>query len=244
MEQEKINEELNQFKKYLVLNYSLRKITIEGHIGNIKRMIQEIQIINPEKEDIINYVYNLKNSNKSFSHISNNIYSVERYMDFKKNLVRFSKPRRLKSIIKETLSESEITRIIQASKNIKEKAILLVLAYSGIRNKSLCDLKLKDLDIGNNSITIRKPKGRTQYVSNIPAIAINILLEYLKMFPRKSEDYLFTTWVRNNKYSTSDIRKFVKVVSKRAGINKRVYVHLFRHSLASKIGRASCRERV
>jgi len=232
---QKLNEEIESFKKNLVLNYSLRKITIHGHLGNIKRMLKIIQTTNPEKEEVINYVYDLKKSNKSCSHISNNLYSIEKYMDFKRRLLRFAKPKRLKSVIKETLTESEITRIIQASKNIKERAMLLILAYSGIRNKSFCDLKLEDLDLGGNSLTIRKPKGRKQYLSNIPSIVINILLQYLKMFPRKPKDYLFTTWIRNNKYTTSDIRKFVRVLAKRAGVEKRVYPHLFRHSLASNM---------
>ena len=235
MEQEKIQKELNEFKKHLVLRYSLREITINEHIGNIKRMIQKIQTTKPEKEEVINYAYELKKSNKSCSHISNNLSSVEKYMDFKKKLVRYAKPKRPKTMITEVLTESEISRMIQACKNIKEKSIMIILVYSGIRNKSLCDLKLKDVDFGNNSLLIRKPKGRKQYIANIPSESISILLDYLDLFPKKREDYLFTTWTKNHKYTTSDIRKIVKVIAQRIKIEKRVYPHLFRHSLASNM---------
>jgi len=235
MEQEKIQEELNQFKKHLVLQYSLRDITINEHIGNIKRMIQKIQTINPEKEEVTNYVYELKQSNKSDSHISNNISSIEKYMDFKKKLVRYAKPRRQKKLIVDILTEAEINRLIQSTKNIKEKAMITLLVYSGIRVKSFCNIKLRDIDFGENSLKVRKVKGRKEYISNISSDCVKILLEYLAEYPKKLDDFLFTTKVKNNQYQTSDIRKFVKVLGKRAMIEKKVYPHLLRHSLASNM---------
>lgn len=235
MEQEKIQNELESFKKHLVLHHSLRNITIKGHLDNIKRMLKVLENTNPEKEEVTDYVYEIKNSDKSCSHVSNNISSVEKYMDFKKKLVRYAKPKRPKQFIKETLTEGEITRIIQACKNIKEKALMIILSYSGIRVKSLCDLKLKDVDFGDNTLLIRKSKGRKQYLAHIPSESIKILLRYLEMFPKKNEDYLFTTWTRNNQYTGSDIRKMVKVISERANIEKNVSPHTFRHSLASNM---------
>ena len=235
MEQEKINEELNQFKKYLVLQYSLREITINEHIGNIKRMIQKIQTTNPEREDIDNFVYELKQSNKSDSHISNNIQSIEKYMDFKRKLVRYAKPRRQKKLIVDILTEAEVSRLIQSTKDIKEKAIIVLLAFSGIRNRSFCNLKLRDVDFGDNTLRIRKVKGRKEYISNISSDCIKVLLNYLDQYTKKLDDFLFTTKVKDNQYSTSDIRKFVKVLGKRAKIEKNIYVHLLRHSLASNM---------
>lgn len=235
MEQEKIQSELEQFKKDLVLHYSLREITINGHLGNIKRMIQRIQTINPEKEEVTNYVYEIKNSNKSPSHMCNNISSIEKYMDFKRELLRFARPRRQKSFIVDVLTEAEVSRIFQACKNIKELAMISVLAYSGMRNRSFCNVKLQDVDFGNNIILVKKVKGRRGYSANISSDCIKILLKYLEQHKKKPDDFLFTTKVNNNQYTCSDIRKFVEVLSKRAKIDKRVYPHLLRHSLASNM---------
>jgi len=84
MDKEKIQEEINEFKKHLVLNHSLREITIKSHIDNIKRMLKIIQTTDPEKEVVVEYVFNFKGNGSSYSHISNNISSIEKYMDFKK----------------------------------------------------------------------------------------------------------------------------------------------------------------
>lgn len=235
MEQEKLQEELEQFKKHLVLHHSLREITIKNHIGNIKRMLSQIETLNPEKEEVIEFVYRMKQGNTSISNISNNISSVEKYMDFKRKLVRFARPRRQKSLIVDVLTEAEVSRMFYFCKNIKEKAILAVLVFSGIRNKSFCDLKLKDIDLGNKTLLIRKPKGRKEYYALIDSEAVKILVNYLERYPRRAEDYLFTTKVNNNQYSPSDIRKFIKVLAKRAEILKRVWVHLLRHSLATNM---------
>ena len=235
MEQEKIQKELNEFKKHLVLRYSLREITINEHIGNIKRMIQKIQTTKPEKEEVINYAYELKKSNKSCSHISNNLSSVEKYMDFKKKLLRFAKPKRQRKLIVDILTEAEVNRMIQSTKDIKEKAMITLLAYSAIRNRSFCNIKLRDIDFGENTLRVRKVKGRKEYISNISSDCVRILLSYLQEYPRKLDDFLFTTKVRSNQYQTSDIRKFVKVLGKRAKIEKKIYPHLLRHSLASNM---------
>jgi len=230
-----MQEELDAFKKHLVLQFSLREVTIKGHLGNIRRMINQLQTTNPEKEEVTNYVYELRNMGKSATHQCNNIQSIEKYMDFRRKLLRFAKPKRPQTFIKETLTEAEITMMLHNCKNIKEMAMLIILSYSGVRNLSFCNIKLKDVDLGENTIVIRKAKGRKEYIANIPSGAVRVLLKYLEDYPKKSEDYLFTTKVRGNQYQTADIRKFVKTIAKRTKINKRVYPHIFRHSLASNM---------
>jgi len=235
MEGEKLQNELDEFKKHLVLQHSLREITIKNHLGNIKRMLQKLQTTNPEKEEVTNYVYEIRNSDKSPSHQCNNIASVEKYMDFKKKLVRYAKPKRLTNMITDVLTEAEVSRLIRACKNIKEIAMMITLAFTGARNRGFCNIKVKDVDFGNNSILITKSKGRKEYPACIPSDAVKILIKYIEEYPRKYESYLFTTKDKGNQYTTSDIRKFVKTVAKRAGIDKRVYPNLLRHSLASNM---------
>lgn len=235
MHTQKLNQELEVFKKHLVLNHSLREVTRKGHLENIKRMLRELENTDPEKEEVINYVYEIKNSNKSCSHISNNISSIEKYMDFKKKLLRFAKPKRQRKLIVDVLTEAEISRMIQSCKNIKEMAMIILLVYSGVRNRSFCNIRLRDVDFGDNTLRVRKVKGRKEYLANISSDCIKILLKYLEKHPKKLDELLFTTKVNGNQYQSSDIRKLINVLSKRAKIEKKVYPHLLRHSLASNM---------
>lgn len=235
MDNEKLTQELESFKKYLVLNYSLREVTIKGHLGNIRRMLQKIQTTNPEKEEVTDYVYEIKKSDKSSSHICSGISSIEKYMDSKKKLVRYAKPKRQRSLITEVLTEAEVNRMIQSCKSIKELAMISILAYSGVRSRSFCNIKMEDVDFGNNQIIIKKVKGRKEYIANISSDCIKILLKYLEEYKKNQGNFLFTTKAKNNQYTGSDIRKFINTLSKRAKIEKIVYPHLLRHSLASNM---------
>ena len=149
--------------------------------------------------------------------------------------MNFARPKKPKRLIKDFLSESEVSRIISKTKNIREKSIVTLLSFSGIRNSELCDLRVGDLDFGDNTVRVLKGKNSKERVVNMSGECTKILLKYLSKFPRSEDSYLFTSLKKGNQYQPTDLRKLVKVVAKRTDINKRIYPHLFRHSLASNL---------
>ncbi len=128
-----------------------------------------------------------------------------------------------------------MTRILIVTKDSLQKAAISLLAYSGIRNLELCNLRVKDCLFAQNAIRIIRGKGLKDGVSEIAPECTSLLLEYLKEFPREPDDFLFTTLIRGNQLATNDVRKMVRVLTKRAGIMKRVYPHLFRHSMTANL---------
>lgn len=230
-----INQEIKEFERYLILNDSIKKITIKGHSENIKRMLRQLQTINPSIEKVENYVLELYKRKYSYNHTVNNLVSIEKHMKFKGNKIRFARPKKPKRLLKDFLTEAEISRMILSSKNIRELSIISLLAYSGIRNSELCNLKVEDIDFGNNTLRVINGKNSKDSIRYMSAECTKILMKYLSKFPRGESDYLFTSLRYNNRYTPSDLRKLVRVLSKRAGIGKRVYPHLLRHSLASNL---------
>ncbi len=229
-----INQEIKDFERYLILNNSIKKITIKGHLENIKRMLRQIQI-NPSIEEVENYVLELYKKGYSYNHTVNNLVSIEKYMKLKGKEIRFARPKKPKRLLKDFLTEAEISRMILSSKNIRELAIISLLAYSGIRNSELCNLKVEDMDIGNNNLRVINGKNSKDSIRYMSAECTKILMKYLSKFPKEENDYLFTSLRNENKYTPSDLRKLIRVLSKRAGIEKRTYPHLLRHSLASNL---------
>ena len=162
--------------------------------------------------------------------------ALEHYTEWKGNPIKLSRPRKPQRILKDFLSEAEVTRIIMASNGcIRKKAMIALLAYSGIRNVEFCSLKLKDVDLGANEITVTASKNQKERITNISSECTNILIEYLKQYPREREDYLFTTLQKGNPLASADLRKHVKILSQKAGVLRPVSPHLFRHSLASNL---------
>jgi integrase/recombinase XerD len=228
-------EQLEKFGVYLLVRRGLQPYTITGYQGGVRRFLTKATTLAPTIEQVENYIAQIRQANYSYNHTINTSLALERYMEFLGTPLRLGRPKKPKRIIKDTLSEAEIARLIGACKNIRERAILTLLAYSGIRAKEICNLKVSDLDIVNQNLYIRSGKGNKDRLVCIPPECVSIVLEYLAAYPRSSAEFLFTTLRKNNPYSTWALRKLVKVVAKRIGFTKRIYPHLFRHSLATNM---------
>ena len=226
-------DELKMFENKLLVYMGLREITINGYKGCLKRIFNYFKKTNLSHEEIEEYILNMYKKKYSYTHIISTCIAIERFTKMKGNPIKLGRPKKPRRIIKETLSESEISRMINSCKNIREKAIISLLAYSGIRNLELCNLKVSDIDYGNNIVRILSGKGGKDRITNISGDCSNILINYLNKF--NQNDYLFTTLAQGNQYTTCALRKLVKVVAKRVRLNKRVYPHLFRHALATNL---------
>jgi integrase/recombinase XerD len=160
---------------------------------------------------------------------------LERYSEYNGNTFKLGRPRKPRPIIQNTLNEAEIVRIILATKNIREKAIITLLAYSGIRNKELCNLKVKDFDLVNDQIRVLGGKFNKDRIAYINGDCVKIITEYLKEYPRVDSEFLFTALVSKKKYNGMALRKLCIKLARLAKIEKRVFPHLFRHSLATNL---------
>lgn len=174
--------------------------------------------------------------NYSYSHVTNTMLAIEHYMELKGNPVKITRPRKPKRLYKEFLTESEISRMIATTSScIRKKAMITLLSYSGIRNVELCRLKVKDVDLGDNELFVLGGKNKKDRLTNISSECTRVLIEYLKQYPRENDDFLFTTLRHNRQLASADLRKHIKIIAKKASIEKNVFPHLFRRSLASNL---------
>src|SRR3990167_980664 len=224
---------LDEFYDSLILK-GFEQITIEGYKRTLNKFLRENQ--NPTKEQAEQYLLKMRKKDYSYSHIKNSITIIKRYMEFIGRPIEIEQPRRpLELPAKEILTEGEIARILVETKNSREKAMTAILAYCGLRNKELCDLKVKNVDFENNIIKILGGKFKKDRIVPLSKECFRAILDYLKDYKRDEKDYLFTTLVRNNQYNGWALRKIIKKVAKKAKIKKRVYPHLFRHSLITHL---------
>lgn len=223
-----------KFGRFLVVELGLHPVTVHSYIGSARRFTQVVGEY-PDHEKVKNYIYAMYTSEYSYSHKINTALAVEKYMLFLGKPIYLGRQKKPKPIIKDTLTEAEITKLIFNTKNIREKAIISLLAYSGIRNMELCNLRVKDFLFTENAIRIIKGKGIKDGVSEISPDCTKILMKYVQEYERKEDDLLFATLRKGNQYKTQDTRKLVHVVAKRAKIEKRVYPHLLRHSMSANM---------
>ena len=142
-----------------------------------------------------------------------------------------------KMLPEDILSEDEILKMIEAAGNVRDKAIIAVLYDSGIRVGELLSLRKKDVALNDEPAHIIV-NGKTG-MRRVPILfSPAYLSRYLELVKKKKpDDYLWTaigTWAGHNKLvDGSAIRKLLRLAAKKAGIEKRIYPHLFRHSRAT-----------
>lgn len=225
---------MQNFEMFLVVRVGLMPVTVSQYVSAIKR-ITKIVGQEPDVYTLEKYVNELYTGCLSYHHKLNTVLAIERYMEFLGRPIKFARQRKPKPIIKNTLTEAEVTKLIFSARNSREKAIMSLLAYSGIRNQELCNLKVQDFLITQNALQVLNGKGAKDGLCEITPECSLSVIEYLKEYSRPATAFLFTTIQKNNKMATGDIRKLVKIIAKKAKIEKRVYPHLLRHSLTANM---------
>lgn len=144
------------------------------------------------------------------------------------NIIRPRRDKQLPVI----LSRKEINSIIDATKNIKHKAILMVIYSGGLRISEVIKLRIRDIDSERMQIRIRQGKGHKDRQSILSHKTLKLLREYYRH--DKPNYWLFEGWNRK-RYSASSIRNILKRSCAKTGIEKAVTVHSLRHSFATHL---------
>lgn len=126
----------------------------------------------------------------------------------------------------EYLTADEMEKMIESAPNLRDKALLAILASTGARLAELTHLKVSDINIGERSIVIQNGKGGKTRPVFLTTEAAQIVSDYVKT--EKPDGLLFTV-------SDRQVQRIVSSIAIKAGIQKKVHVHMFRHGLASRL---------
>lgn len=149
----------------------------------------------------------------------------------------------------DVLSTDEIDRIIAAvdtstTKGLRDSAMLETLYSCGLRVSELTALRMSDLFFGEGYIRVigKGDKQRLVPVSTIARDRIQLYLEHRHPY-RANEDTVFLN-NRGRRLTRVMVFTVIKQAAARAGIDKRISPHSFRHSFATHLleGGASIRQ--
>jgi integrase len=222
MDATKLKNQLKKFEEYLVVDVGLGVITVAGNCRTVSIALRRMRKFSPKYSDVKAHILWMHSKNYSYSHIVNTSLALEHYTRSKGKAVKIGRPQKPKRLIKGVLSEAEVSRMIQAANGVRQKAIMATLAYSGLRNREICNLKLEDVDLGANQVRVIGGKNKKDRVVNISAECTRVLIDYLRSYPRPNDRFLFTTIVKGRQLATGDLRKIVRIIARRAKIVRRV----------------------
>jgi site-specific recombinase XerD len=214
MDATKLKNQIKKFEEHLIVDHGLSQRTVAGYARALSIALRRLRKFCPDGQDIRKFILWMHEKHYSYSHIVNTSLAVEHYARFKGTEIALGRPRKPKRIIQNVLSESEVSRIIQATKNTREKAVICLLAYSGIRNGELCNIRRKNIDLGANQLKILGGKNKRDRVANIAGECTKVLIEYLSVYHRTADDFLFTTLKHGHPLRDNDLRKMVRVATR------------------------------
>ena len=254
-------EELQRYLQFIKLEKSLSENSVSSYKNDLERYLRFIAedlriktLDGVELRHIEKYLEELSAMDLSVSSIARNVSSVRGFHEFAvvedlaeanpAELVEL--PKQAKNL-PEVLDPEEVAAIIdipsrESDAGIRNAAILETLYATGMRVSELTSLELDNLffEIGFIRVVGKGNKERLVPVGEAAQTALEHYIEVVRpkfksdKNPQKAENKVFLSQ-RGNPLSRMSIWNVVNDAAERAGIEKNVYPHIFRHSFATHL---------
>lgn len=224
---------INQYRSDLEFkNYS--KVTVKNYACLVRLFLKyfEVQFDEPKKISE-KFIKDYLKESSSISVFKQNIgalklfYQITIRQPLKFRFIEYPRPEKKSPII---LSHDEIKALFNACENIKHKLIMYIAYGTGARVSEILNLRLTDIDYENGVIHVMAGKGNKQRQLTLKPRLADSIRDYISGY--NPNEYLFNGQF-SNQYSSSSINQFLKDYAKKAGIKKRVHIHLLRHNYAT-----------
>lgn len=141
-------------------------------------------------------------------------------------------PKRKLTQLPTFFSQEEVRKILNATENLKHKAILTTIYSCGLRLSELINLKLTDVKSDSNLLLIQQSKGNKDRLVSLPDKLLSLLREYYIEY--KPKIFLFEG-TNDEQYSERSVQLVLKKSMKKANIATKGSVHTLRHSYATHL---------
>ncbi|SDE21180.1 integrase/recombinase XerD [Dyadobacter soli] len=257
---------IKHFKNYLRLERSLSGNSVEAYVRDVEKLEEFLELskidLAPARiqeehlSAFLKYVAELGLAAHSQARMLSGIKAFFKYLllenEITEDPTELLESPRLPRKLPDVLSYEEIETMLSAidhstPEGTRNRAIMEVLYSSGLRVSELTDLQLTNchFDIGFLRIIGKGDKMRLVPIGREAIKYTQIYLDHVRgeIAPQKgSEDIVFLNR-RGGQLSRVMIFLMIKDTAKKAGINKNVSPHTFRHSFATHLieGGASLR---
>jgi site-specific recombinase XerD len=238
------DKNMKQFIQYLELK-GYKTSTIKNTIKVIKEYQTFLQ--NHPKENYLNYLKQRQNKNHpnqklSLQTINSQIYCLklyDKYLRFKNEpglKINFLLNKVTTTKI-QPLTLEEVKSLFEATESRpkwakRDKSVLVCLYHLGLRAGETANLKTEEINWEENWLLVSNSKTGYQRQVPINPTAKAILEDYSKEINPENPHFIQGL---KGKLQADSLLQIIKKLSKTAQIEKRVYSHLLRHSIATHL---------
>lgn len=233
-----------------------RVIKYANHLKIIAERINK-NFLDITKEDITTFLSELEQHGyipKTKNDKSLIPYSEWTKMDYKVTLKRFFRFLGKEELIKdvkttirnnrkklpeELLTKSEIKKMIETADHPRDKAMISLLYEGGLRIGELASLKIKNVVFDEYGAVI-KVKGKTGERRVRIVSSSSLLAKWIETHPERKNRNA-SLWInlstnyKNKGITYKGMSERIKKIAKKAGVDKKITPHLFRHSRATHL---------
>jgi integrase len=173
----------------------------------------------------------------SHSYVNHIIFAFQHWFAWQGAPIKIKALPRNKTIPK-YLTKEEASKLLASCIDPRDRAIVALLLYGGLRANEVCKLTLEDVDLDRRLIRIRDPKNDVEDYVVISERCTEILRAYMSSRNGIRDNRLFHG--KNGCALTYNcIRQMLRRRSKEGGI-KRVTAHMLRHTLGTQLVANGC----
>jgi len=249
---------IDSFLSYMKIEKIASPSTIYGYNKEVRKFIDYINSINIYDINLIStsivrqYFYYARESRglcqSSISKIIATVKSFFNYLEEEEIIVKnpTRKIRVPKKIcrIPSVMSKYEVDLIIRSvdfaplrcrKNNVRDKLVLSLLYYTGIRKSELLNLNWTDINLSKSTLIIRRGKGGKDRLIPLHKEVTRLLDQYLeKRLPLKTEALIIGE--QGRRLCNSSFVSLLKMYLTLSGLKRKGYsAHTFRHSFATHL---------
>ena len=196
---------------------------------------RKIETVTPgEINDYLLYLIHEKNisSCQQNQRINAIKFYYEKVLGQERRCYKVNRAKREKTL-PDVLSKEEIKKILDVTvTDLRFFCMFSILYSAGLRISELLELKPGDINEPRSLIRVRQGKGKKDRYTLLSKPLMKKLTEYNRLYKPK-------VWLFEHRpgepFTESIVSKRLKAAAREAGITKRIYPHLLRHSFATHL---------
>jgi integrase/recombinase XerD len=145
----------------------------------------------------------------------------------------FIPPRKKSSSLPEVFSPSEVVRLIDGARGLKQRVLLMTAYSAGLRVGELVNLKNTDIDAARMTLRVKQGKGGKDRYAVLSQHLLTELRQYWKRY--RPSIWLFPNRAKNGPLSRNEAWHIFNQAKKRAGIKKGRGIHTLRACFATHL---------
>lgn len=249
-----LQDKVKPYLEYCTYRKELDMKTIKAYRIDLTQFFSYVQSTEPEKETIEQYITELHKKYKQKT-IKRKIASIKAFYSYleEEELVEQNPFRKIKVKFKETIilpriiPREEIEQLlnyiyasissfsgIQYKHTLRDASVIEVFFATGARVYEISNIRAENINLNSGLIRIMGKGGKERYIQISNTAVLDILRKYYEENEPeiKKSGYFFIN-NRGKRYTEQSIRLMLKKYTLKAGIQRKITPHMFRHSFAT-----------